>query len=221
MALPQRKPTRMKGYDYSQNGAYFVTICTHNRRHLFASVQNDFTDSPTIVNDLDRPITFGNNVDHSLTVGNGLDRSAPIENNLDPSFIVGNGLDRSAILLNAFGKIAESELRNIPKHFSEVLVDHYVVMPNHIHAILFIGDNDCDAEQSRPAERSRPFPTVSTVVGLYKSGTARLIHAIAPQQDVWQKSFYDHIIRNEQDYAEIWNYIDTNPIRWTQDRFYL
>ncbi len=78
-------------------------------------------------------------------------------------------------------------------------------MPNHIHAIISI--NKCDDK-----ERSRPFPTLSTVIGLYKSGVSRKIGF-----PIWQKSFHDHIIRDEKEYQEIWQYIDTNPQKWEED----
>ncbi|MGM9648795.1 MAG: transposase [Butyricicoccaceae bacterium] len=125
------------------------------------------------------------------------------------SDIVGNGLDRSVVSVNTnCGNIAERQLVQIPAHFEGIRIDKYVIMPNHIHMILVIG---CDGK----TERSRPFPTLSTVIGLYKSGVSR--EAGFP---VWQKSFHDHIIRNAQDYREIWRYIDENPLKWQEDCFY-
>jgi len=100
------------------------------------------------------------------------------------------------------------QLLQIPSHFPHVSIDHYVIMPNHIHAILVLDTAAC-------TERSRPFPTLSTIVGLYKSGVSRT--AGFP---VWQKSFHDHVIRNDADYRMIWNYIETNPVRWTLDKYY-
>ncbi len=75
---------------------------------------------------------------------------------------VGNGLDRTAVHLSKIGKIAEEELLEIPTRYDGVRIDDYIVMPNHIHLILILG---CDL-----AERSRPFPTVSEIIGLYKLG---------------------------------------------------
>lgn len=96
------------------------------------------------------------------------------------------------------GSLAEQELRNIAGHFSNVRVDKYVLMPDHIHAIFVF---------SHCAERSRPFPTLSSVVGLYKSGVSRKAHS----GKIWQKSFYDRVLRNEKEYLEVWRYIDENP----------
>ncbi len=159
MELAKRKNIRLSNYDYSQNGAYFVTICTYNRECLLGE-------------------------------------------------IVGNGLDRSVLKPTDLAIVAERELKNVPQHFDGVLIDKYVIMPNHIHLILFIN-------REIQAERSRPFPTLSTIIGLFKSGVSRKIGF-----SIWQKSFHDHIIRNEQKYQKIWNYIDTNPQKWEEDILY-
>ena len=114
--------------------------------------------------------------------------------------------------LNEFGKLAEFALLDIPNHFAGVAVDKYAIMPNHVHAIVVIGGG--------VSERACPFPTVSSVVGAYKSAVSRMIHAVEPGIPVWQKSFYDHIIRNEKEYLDDWRYIDDNPAKWTEDEFY-
>lgn len=103
-----------------------------------------------------------------------------------------------------YGLIAEKELRLIPERFEGVRLDKYIIMPDHIHAVIIIG---CLGA----AERSRPFPTLSTVVGLYKSGVSRRIHLMEPELRVWQKSYYERVIRCEDEYLEIWSYIDGNP----------
>lgn len=120
----------------------------------------------------------------------------------DKRCLFGNGAE-----LTLLGTLAETELLRIPEHFPGVRIDKHVIMPNHIHAIVVLG---CDG-----AERSRPLPTLSTIVGLYKSGVSRLAG-----KPVWQKSFYDHIIRNEESYLEIWRYIDENPLKWREDELY-
>lgn len=114
--------------------------------------------------------------------------------------------------LNFYRKIAENELINIQSHFKDVKIDKYVIMPNHIHALIVIG---CNAK----TERSRPFPTLSTVIGLYKSSVSKQIHK-TNNTPVWQKSFYDRIVRNYKEYQSLWQYIDENPLKWTSDKFY-
>ena len=115
--------------------------------------------------------------------------------------------------LNEIGNIAKAKLEIIPLHFENVKIDKYVIMPNHIHCIVVIA-------RDAKAERSRPFPTLSTIIGLYKSGVSKRIHMFRPNITIWQRSFYDHIIRSENDYLQIWQYIDENPAKWTEDKYY-
>ena len=153
MDKPVRKPTRIPNYDYSQDNYYFVTICTHEKKCLFGTVQN----------------------------------------------------------LSRYGKIAAASIDTIPMHYSSVKINKYVVMPNHIHMIVVIG---CNIETSAN-------PTLSRIIGAYKSEVSRLIHKSVPNEPIWQRSFHDHIIRNQRDYERIWNYIHTNPVRWDKDCFYV
>ncbi len=106
--------------------------------------------------------------------------------------------------LSDMGRMAKEELEKLPEHYTDVVVEHFVVMPNHVHAIIAIG---CHTE-------SKTSPTLSAVVGAYKAGVSRRIHSIAPEVKIWQKSFYDSVIRNDQMYAEVWKYIDGNPAQW-------
>ena len=123
--------------------------------------------------------------------------------------------------LNEYGKIAEEELLEISKRFECVKLDKYMVMPNHVHAIIVIGcDNHEGGARPSPTLVGAKIPTLTTVLGLYKSGVSKRIHQIDPALQVWQRSFYDHIIRNERSYLEIWRYIDENPIKWEFDEYY-
>ena len=108
--------------------------------------------------------------------------------------------------LTAYGMIAQACLLEIPKRYTGYQVDKFVVMPNHVHAIITI-----ETEGAKD---------LSYVIGQYKSVTAKLIHEHNPDLTVWQRSFHDHVIRNQWRYDLIWNYIDTNPIRWGEDCFY-
>ena len=107
--------------------------------------------------------------------------------------------------LGAAGIAAKECLLDIEAHFPTVKLDKYVVMPNHIHAILVLGEGS---------------PPLSVVIGQYKSATAKRIHMWDPTVAVWQTSFHDHVIRNQADYERIWSYIEVNPTRWTEDCFF-
>ena len=108
--------------------------------------------------------------------------------------------------LNQLGKIAEQCFLEIELHHSNVQVDKYVVMPNHIHGII-------DIQGGRV--------NISTMLGLYKSAVTKEIHKLYSDVKIWQTSFHDHIIRNETDYQRIWTYIEGNPAKWTEDCFYV
>ena len=130
--------------------------------------------------------------------------------------IVGDGvLDVPECRLSHIGRIAETELLNIEKHYDNVVLDKYVIMPNHIHLLL------------RLTERINPFPTtkadIPNIVGKFKAAVTRNVgKAFMPSEKpvLWQRSYHDRIVRNEAEYLKIWNYIDTNRIRWKSDCFY-
>ena len=103
--------------------------------------------------------------------------------------------------LSPIGKIVEQGILQMADHYENVTVDKYCVMPDHIHLILRIG-TDIDG-------RMISAPTVSTLVGSMKRWVSRQVG-----RPIWQKSFYDHAIRNQQDYDEIWEYIENNPITY-------
>ena len=103
--------------------------------------------------------------------------------------------------LSAAGKIVAQAIQQIPNHYENVSVDKYGIMPDHIHLILRI--------ESDIIGRILSAPTVSTVVGSMKRWVSRQIG-----RPIWQKSFYDHGIRNQQDYDEIWQYIENNPLKY-------
>lgn len=154
MDYVKRKQIRIKGFDYSSDNYYYVTICSHNKKHIFG-MGNDLT---------------------------------------------------------VYGRIAENNLLNIHNYYDDVNVIKHVVMPNHIHAVISIG---CDE-----AARKNPCPTLGNIVGAYKAEVTREIRKITPGYTVWQARFYEHIIRNEFDFEDIWTYIDENPIKWENDDYY-
>ena len=163
--LPKRKHPRLDNYDYSSAGAYFVTICTQNRRCVLSRV-----------------------------VGRGL---APAET--------------TAMEYTAFGEIAENQLFLLEDRYPHLAVDQYVIMPNHIHAIMILNGGAAGAS---------PRPTITDIVCAYKSLTTRECKKNGFEGKLFQTSFYEHIIRDREDYEEIIKYIYKNPIRWKYDELY-
>ena len=107
--------------------------------------------------------------------------------------------------LSQAGRIAEQAIRQIPNHYPTISVDKYCIMPDHIHLLLRI-ESDADG-------RIISAPTISTVVGSMKRWVSKQIG-----RSIWQKSFYDHGIRNQQDYDEIWEYIENNPLKYVMKK---
>ena len=154
MEIRQRKQNRIAEYDYSTNGAYFVTICTYQRQRILSSI-----------------------------VGDGKPVPKPI------------------------GLIAESYIHQIPIKYPSIFVDNYVIMPDHIHILLRIDSL---------AGTGNPSPTLGTVIGWYKYQLTKQVNLQCGTQGqrLLQRSYYDHVIRNQQDYDEIWQYIENNPKSW-------
>ena len=106
------------------------------------------------------------------------------------------------------GKIVEEAILNIPKSYSMISVDNYVVMPNHVHLLLQIHSDE--------SGRAMLAPRISTIIQQMKGYITKRIGV-----PIWQKFFHDHVIRGEQDYLKIWEYIDNNPQKWELDCFYV
>jgi putative transposase len=177
--LPQRRSPRLQGYDYSQSGAYFVTICTQNRVHLFGDV-----------------------VDGEM-------------------------------VLNTLGCVVETCWDDLPNHYNHIELDAFVIMPNHMHGIIFIsgGDGVGVGEGLKPSltkpSLTKPSPTtkrhgLTEIVRGFKTFSARKINQLrdTPGTPVWQRSFHDHIIRDVKGLNAIRQYIATNPLRWHDDSLY-
>ena len=123
---------------------------------------------------------------------------------------VGHGiLDVPQIRLSQSGEIARKQLENMAQFYENVILEKYVIMPNHIHLLLHITGHF----ETNPA--SRQDAAVSRFVGTFKRFCNKQIG-----KNIWQTSFHDHVIRGEADYQQIWMYIETNPARWEKDCFY-
>ncbi|MBQ6716448.1 MAG: hypothetical protein IJN21_08035 [Clostridia bacterium] len=164
---PTRKRNRIKDYDYSRNGAYFITICTLDRKKVLSK-------------------------------------------------IVGDGFP----VLHPSGEIAEKMIHKTTEKYPCVFADHYVIMPDHIHMLLridslqkrlYLGDGD---------GTGNPSPTIGKIVGWYKYQTSKEINLMngTTGEAVFQRSYYDHVIRNQQDYDDTWSYIENNPRKWILEK---
>ncbi len=248
MDLQTRKNIRLQGYDYSQNGAYFITVCVKDRHHLLwengdTTCRGELCSSET----RNRPC---NSPDYQ-TFLTADERSSPLQSTGNP----GNEerLDEPP-KLSKIGKIISNEIKKIPEIYEHVKIDKYVIMPNHIHMIILIdgfvktderitADEWTNADERssplqetckipavganivRPGIQIRPHntnivypenaPTVSRIIKQFKGSISKQIG-----YSIWQKLFHDHIIRDDEEYNNIWQYIDENPIKWQNDCYY-
>jgi putative transposase len=185
-----RNSIRLKGYDYDSAGGYYLTLVTLHRECLFGQIED------------------------------------------------------GRILTNGLGKIVQECWDEIPAHFQHVSVDVFVVMPNHIHGIVFIHEKDnistsCGGAihcpgvfaghrpdvltgHSTPAMTHQSFGkpirgSLPTIVRTFKAAVTRRAGREMNLASLWQRNFYEHIIRNKLDYERIAGYIASNPANWTDD----
>jgi len=118
---------------------------------------------------------------------------------------------RPQVQLFGIGRIIDESIIRIGNIYELVTVEKYVIMPNHVHLLIMISDSG----------RQVAAPTVSQIIGNLKRAVSMNVGAAGCRQfAVWQKGFHDHIIRNQNDYEKIWNYIDINPDKWFEDKYY-
>lgn len=116
------------------------------------------------------------------------------------------------IRLTAYGQIADKHIRAMNEFYDHISVDRYVIMPDHIHLLL----------QIHGTENGPPrtvVPTKYSAVSLFV-GTLKRFCNREYGMNIWQSRSYDHVIRGEQDYQEIWTYIENNPAKWYKEHFY-
>ena len=128
---------------------------------------------------------------------------------IDPP-AVGRGLAPAVVRLSKAGLIVKQELFALEQRFENLTVDKYVIMPNHVHVILIL-DGSAGAS---------PRPTVSDIICAWKSLSSLRCKRNGIKEKLWQTSFHDHIIRDENDYLARWRYIDSNPAKWAEDEYY-
>jgi REP element-mobilizing transposase RayT len=115
--------------------------------------------------------------------------------------------------LNECGKIAHKQWEWLASQYSYVVLHSFIVMPNHVHAVIEINSD-------LVTDISIKIKTLSELIGAYKTTTSKQIHHIGNDKFAWQRSFHDHIIRDDAGYGRICNYIETNPEKWEKDTFF-
>ena len=152
-----RRSIRLKEYDYSQAGAYFLTICTHNHESLFGKIVN------------------------------------------------------AEMRLSAYGRIVFNRWLSLPRYYAHIELIAFTVMPNHVHGIVMIKSDSNGLAKTH---------SVSDIVRSFKTFSSRRINEVRGTLGVpvWQRNYWEHIIRDKDSFSRIYDYILTNPLRWHLDR---
>ena len=157
--IHQRRSIRIPGYDYTSPGVYFLTLCTHERRQVFGSIQG------------------------------------------------------GKMILSRAGEIAQNELKRLSRRFPLIEMGEYVVMPDHVHLLVFVVEpgTGCAEQFGQPVAGSIP-----TIVRSYKASVTWLVMRLPrwPGGAVWQRNYYEHIVRDEAGIDMVSAYIRMNPERW-------
>jgi len=161
--IHHRHSIRLKGYDYSQAGLYFITICSQYKIHLFGTIVNN------------------------------------------------------TMMLNDIGKIVDEEWVISEKIRDEIKLHEYIIMPNHLHAIVeIVGANGRSPVHGFALQAK----SIGSLMSGFKSSATVRINKMrkSPWQAVWQRNYWEHIIRNENEYFRIAEYIRNNPLKWKNDK---
>jgi REP element-mobilizing transposase RayT len=195
--------------DYSADGCYFITICTANRKRSFGRIV-------VVVETHGRASLPANAPGRAFLPANAPDcASLPI-----------NAPGHASLQLSPIGEIVEREWIKSFEMRGELFCDIFVIMPNHIHAILRIQSATVETHGRASLQQCgvarRPPKSISSFVAGFKSSATKMINEYrhTPRVPVWQTRFHDHFIRNQAEYDRIFSYIQNNPDNWNKDKFY-
>ena len=156
----RRASNRLMGYNYSNDGMYFITICARNRECIFGRI------------------------------------------------------NEKEMRLNEYGEIIKQSWRWLEEQYDYVQLDKYVIMPNHLHGIIIINNNCRGGSRTAPTTK-----TLGRLIGAFKTVSTKYVNCLrkTPTMPIWQRSFYDHIIRSEKSLHKIRKYIVNNAVGWQFD----
>ena len=160
---PNRRSIRLRDYDYSGLGAYFITICTKDRKCFLGEVI------------------------------------------------------KNAVVLSRSGMIVTDVWQQKMSQFATVSLDAFTIMPNHVHAVVFITTNGANEYVGSEAGAMNRAPTIGQIVRSLKASSARMIRSRVDRAFAWQRNYYEHVIRNERSLNLIRRYIEANPVLWELD----
>lgn len=167
--MKTRKEIRLKNYDYSKEGIYYVTICSYQRKNTFCKIDDRIFDIEFNDTDFDKYIEYT---------------------------IIGRHIDKG--------------IQNINELYTNVSVLNYIIMPNHIHILIEFDD--------KPLNKKGKQVNLFKIISSFKQFVTKTVNS--DTTNIWQKSYYEHIVRNEKEFDIINEYIIYNPLKWKLDEYY-
>ena len=175
-SLPERRSIRIRGYDYTQGNAYYITVCVDNRKCILCDEKE------------------------------------------------------GVISRNKYGNIVHEEILRTEKVRENIQIIECIVMPNHFHAVVFIKENTSEKIKGALAGKIKHFHpasaparlesgSIGAITGQIKSITTKLIRKAGMHDFEWQRNYYEHIVRDEEDLYNIRQYIINNPLKWKEDEY--
>lgn len=190
--IHHRRSIRLKEYDYSQAGAYFVTICVHDRECLFGEI-----------------VEMTGEHQHQGECRKPGECHSPLRE----------------MVVNDLGRIVAAEWIRSAEIRSEIELGEFVVMPNHFHGIVNITTQPVGAYGHTPVHHMpvrSPSKTIGAMVRGFKSAVTKFVNEArnSPGVPLWQRNYYEHVIRDDADYNRIAEYVIANPQRWIEDKLH-
>ena len=196
--IHHRRSIRLQGYDYSQNGAYFITLCTHNRECLFGQIQN----GQMILNEYGKMVEqcWNNLSNHYDNIE--LDAYVIMPNHFHGIILITDNVDN----VDNVRAIRELPIHELPRQRKHELPIH-----------------ELPRQQQKQRQQQRRKMLLPKIVGRFKTNSAKQINQMrnTPGISVWQRNYYEHIIRDEKSLENIRNYIINNPAKWQDDDYNL
>lgn len=177
----------MKGFDYSSDNLYFVTICVKDMLCCFGEIIEGTSRDLSVQEDINKSNHSNSKEDQSNS----------------------NECQHQKMQLNKYGLIVQERLGWLPVQYPYVAIHNSVIMPNHLHLILEIDSSSVSKEIK--------IKSLSSLMGAFKTTASKLIHETGFLEFAWHRSFHDHIIRDDKAYKNIHAYIDENPKNWFED----
>ena len=221
--IHHRRSIRLQGYDYSQNGAYFITLCTHNRECLFGQIQN----GQMILNEYGKMVEqcWNNLSNHYDNIE--LDAYVIMPNHFHGIILITDNVDN----VDNVRAIRELPIHELPIHelpihelpIHELPIHELPRQRKHELPIHELPIHELPRQQQKQRQQQRRKMLLPKIVGRFKTNSAKQINQMrnTPGISVWQRNYYEHIIRDEKSLENIRNYIINNPAKWQDDDYNL